>query len=179
MEKLSVLYASALFDLSMENNTADDILGQARLVRDTLHDAEILRAFVHPHISVVEKREFFGSAFTGHVHDNLLSLIFLVIEKNRETFLIPALTSLIGMIERYQKKVTAKVLSAAALDEGQVGSLKELLSNKLNKTVDVSMKVDPSVIGGPFIYVDSFYIDRTVKKRLRDLIVSMKERCGA
>jgi F-type H+-transporting ATPase subunit delta len=179
MEKLSVTYATALFDLAVEKGAADEVLAQAVFLRDTLQDAEIFRAFVHPHISAADKRGLFGSAFSGHVHDNLLNLLYLVIDKNREAFLLPALASLIGMIERFQNKVTASVMSAEALDEGQIATLKSLLSAKLNKHVDVSAKLDPSVISGPYIYVDGYYIDRTVKRQLYDLTVTMKERCGA
>ena len=178
MERLSSLYASALFDLAVEKNATDEFLSQAVMIRDSMQDPECWRILIHPHISPAEKREFFNKAFSGQIHEDLLGFFMLVTEKNREAFLLTALTALIGMIERYQNKTTATVMFASKLDGRQITAMKEMLSGKLNKNVELSLKVDPSVIGGPHIYVDGYYIDWTVKKRLRDLTVHMKEGCG-
>ena len=179
MAELSALYADALFDIAMERGAADEFLEHSVFLRDTLRDDQCRRILVHPHISDKDKREFFRTALEGHIHADLLSFLYLVIDKNREAFFLPALTELIGRIERYQKKVTARVVSATALDNKQIAELKAILSKKLEKQVEVSCKVDPSLIGGPYIRADGYFIDRTVKTRLRDMTASMKERCGA
>jgi len=179
MERLSSLYASALFDLALERGEVGDFLEQTVLVRDMLMDTTYKRVLVHPHISASEKQELFCGALAGHINSDLIVLLFLVTDKNREVFLIPALTALIGLIERHMKKATAKVSFATALDEKQLAEMKEILSDKLGKTVEIDLKVDPSIIGGPYIYVDGYYIDWTVKARLRDLTVHMKEGWGA
>ena len=179
MERLSILYASALFEIALEKGIVDEFLDQASLTRDMLQDAGCQRILEHPHISEQEKKEFFRMAFAGHIHDDMLGLLFLVAEKNRENYLLPALTALIDMIKRYKRQVTASVFTAETFDGKQVSAMKEMLSRKLDKTVDISLKVDPSIIGGPYIFVDGYYLDWTVKKRLRDLTVHMKEGCSA
>jgi len=175
MERLSVIYASALFDLALQQDSIDDFLEQAVFLRDALSDEDCQRVLVHPQIPATEKQEFFRSAFEGKIHDNLLGFLFLVAEKNRETRLISALDALIGNIERYNKIVTARVLSAAPYEEKQAEELREILSHKLNKYVKLQLSVDPSLIGGPYIFVDGYYIDWTVKRRVRDLSASLKE----
>jgi F-type H+-transporting ATPase subunit delta len=179
MERLSVLYASALFELAVEKGSADRFLDQAILVRNTLQDADCQHMVVHPHIPATEKQNFFKKAFAGRIHDDLLGFLFLVTEKNRETYLLSALTELISMIERYKGKITATVYFAAPLDKKQLTTMKTVLSKKLNKDVDLSIKIDPTIIGGPYILVDGYYLDWTVKTRLRDLTVYMKEGCSA
>ena len=179
MERLSILYASALFDLALEKGLADKFLDQAILIRDTLQDKQCQCMLVHPHIPATEKQKFFSKAFNGYVHDDLLSFLYLVTEKNRETFLLPALMALIDMIERYKGKTTAKVYFASALTKEQLTVMKKKLSGKLKKDVEISLKIDPTIIGGPYILVDGYYLDWTVKKRLRDLTVHMKEGCSA
>ena len=175
MDKLSTIYASALFDIAMQKDVVDEFLGQAVFLRDSLNDPDFRHVLVHPQIAAAEKQELFRTAFSGQIHDDLLGFLLLVTDKNREAYLIPALDTLIGLIERHNKKVTAKVLSAAPYDENQAESLKNILSEKLEKHVKLDMKVDPSLIGGPFIFVDGYYIDWTVKKRLHDLTSSLKE----
>ncbi|MCL2820101.1 MAG: ATP synthase F1 subunit delta [Oscillospiraceae bacterium] len=175
MERLSVIYASALFDIAVKLNAVDDFLRQAIFLRDSISDDEFQKVLVHPQIPASEKREIFRSAFEGKIHEDLLGFLYLTADKNREAYLLPALKGLIGFIERHNKIVTAKVLSAAPYDEKQAESLKKTLSEKLSKHVELDLKVDPSLIGGPYIFVDGYYIDWTVKKKLRDLAVNLNE----
>ena len=179
MAKLSANYAAALFELAVEDGAENDFLEQAVLLRDLFKDAGARRVLVHPHIPAAEKRSFFGEAFAGKLHKDLLSFIFLVVDKNRENYLLPALSDLILLIERRQRKTTAKVVSAEAPDGKRIAALKKLLEQKLNKQVEITVKANPAVIGGPYIQVDGYFIDRTVKRRLRDMTADMKERCGA
>ena len=179
MERLSALYASALYKIALEKNAVDDFLAQAEFLRDVLKEPDCHRVLVHPQISANEKREFFKKTVGEHIHEDFLGFLYLVVDKNREAFLIPALEALISIIKRHNKIVTAKVMSAAAYDNEQAEELRAMLSKKLGKHVELSMKVDPALIGGPYIFVDGYYIDWTVKKRLRDLTVSMKEGCSA
>jgi len=178
MEKLGSLYASALFDLALENGTVDAALEQAVLLRDAIEDEQYSRMLTHPHITAAEKQELLRTAFAGHIQDDLLGFLFLATEKNREVCIIPALSGLIGMIERHMKKTTANITTATELDDNQISEMKEMLSEKLDKTVDISLNVDPSIIGGPYVFVDGYYIDWTIRTRLRDLTVHMKEGCG-
>jgi F-type H+-transporting ATPase subunit delta len=179
LERLNVLYATALFSLALEGGAVDEFLGQASLLVDSLQDEDCQRMLVHPHISSTEKREFFRRTFSEYLHTDLLGFLFLVVDKNREAFLVSALMALIEKIKHHKNIVTARVLLASEYDEEQAAAMKDMLSKKLGKTVELTMKVDTSLIGGPYIYVDGYYLDWTVKKRLRDLTVHMKEGCSA
>ncbi|MCL2391420.1 MAG: ATP synthase F1 subunit delta [Oscillospiraceae bacterium] len=179
MERLSVLYASALFDLAKGHNKLDEFFEQAVYLRNALQDEQCQRILVHPHITAAQKHELFKKAFSGHVHEDLLGLMFLTADKNREAFLLPALDCLIELIRRHKGIITAEVSSAVAFDEQQAETLKRVLSEQLHKSVELELKVDSSLIGGPYIFVDGYYIDWTIKKKLRDLTVYMKEGCSA
>jgi len=175
MERLSFLYASALFDLAVAHGQIDEFLSHATLLHDALSDSEMQLILKHPHISASEKNEFFKKAFSGHIHTDLLSFLFLAADKNRENYILPALLALIEMIRQRKGIVMAHVSSAVALDDVQADDLKGLLAQKLNKSVELDLKIDSKLIGGPYIFVDGYYIDWTLKKRLRDLTVHMKK----
>ena len=175
MERLSVIYASALFDIALQQDAVDEFLKQAIFLRDSLSDPDFQNVLVHPQIAAAEKQEIFREAFSDQIHKDLLGFMYLTADKNREAYLIPALKALIELIERHNKIVTARVTTASPYNEQQAESLRVILSEKLNKHIDLDLKVDPSLIGGPYIFVDGYYIDWTVKKRLQDLTGSLKE----
>ena len=179
MERLSVIYASALFDIALQKDAVDEFLSQTVFLHDTLSDTDFRHVLVHPQIPAAEKHSIFRDAFSEKINEDLMGFLFLASDKNREVYLLPALKALIGLIERHNKIVTARVLSAAPYDDKQTESLRAILSKQLDKQVRLDLKVDPSLIGGPYIFVDGYYIDWTVKKRLRDLTIYMKEGCSA
>jgi len=63
----------------------------------------------------------------------------------------------------------ARVISATELSESQASAITNMLCKKLNKQVEISLNIDPSVIGGLYIHVSGIIIDRTIKKQLADL----------
>ena len=174
MAGLSTRYATAVFELEKESGTVDESLAQAIFLRNTLNDAECSKIISHPHISAAKKIEFIKKAFTGNFSENLLGMVYLAINKNRESFLVPALDVLIEMINAYKLKTTAQVVSAVALTETQLSALKATLTKKLNKQVDIAAKVDPSVIGGFSVFVDGYLMDRTIKKQFSELNKKLK-----
>jgi F-type H+-transporting ATPase subunit delta len=176
MATLSAQYAKALFELALEQGLTDAFLAQAVLMRTCFKDAECRRALSHPLIPSAEKRALFAKAFAGNLHDDMLGLLSMVIDKGREAELVPALGKLIDLIEGHQKKLRANVLTASPMDKKQISDLEALLSDKFSRQVTVSTKVDPSLIAGPYIRIGGYLIDMTVKKRLHDMIGSMKER---
>ena len=174
MAELSARYAAALFDLAMESGASGEYLEQAVFLREALSGAECKGILSHPNITAEQKREFLRGAFDGNIHDGLLGFLYLATAKNRERFIIPALTAFISAMEDQLKRATANVTSAVALSPDQISALRQALSSKLNKQVDVSLKVDPSLIGGMYIHVDGYFIDRTIKNQLRDMKVNLK-----
>lgn len=169
MASLSAVYADALFDLAMEKGEGAEYMSQAIVLRDALKDPECAAMLSHPHISAAQKRGFFEKILSGHIHDNLLGFLFLAVDKNRETFIVPALDELIRKIEQSWRKTTANVVSAHPLSEEQISTLAAKLAKKLDKEVSVNVIVDPSVIGGIYVHVDGHLFDRTIKTQLREL----------
>ena len=174
MADLRVRYATALFALSQEKGMVPEFLKQAQYLRDTLDNEEVKRVFTHPRISAAEKFAFFDNTFSRDIHEDLLGFLHLVIAKNREAFLLPALSALVDMIKDHQNQTTARVISAIPLSDAQASELKGLLSRKLSKEVDLAVIVDPSVLGGFSIQVDGFYFDRTVKSLLKEMKDTVK-----
>jgi F-type H+-transporting ATPase subunit delta len=175
MAELSARYAAALVDLAIEDGALDEVLGQAFLVRDVLMTDGCLGAMKDPHISKAEKCRFIDEVFTGALHKDLYGLLRLLVEKSHENFMIDAVSGFIAKAEEHNGKTTAVVVSAAELDGNQVESLKAVLSKKLDKQVEINQRIDVSLIGGLYILVDGYLIDRTVRKQLKDLRDSIKK----
>jgi F-type H+-transporting ATPase subunit delta len=175
MADLGKRYATALFELSAEQGLLAQYLDQATFLRDTLAGEECKAFITHPRVSGTDKRAFFDRVFSGHIHRDLMGFLHLAVKKNREDFLLPALSQLVEMIRQHHNQTTARVVSAVPLTNEQLTRLAALLTRKLNKKVDVQVLIDPSVIGGLSIQADGYYIDRTMRHLLRDMKNEVKQ----
>lgn len=174
MADLGIRYATALFDISQESGLLNDYLEQAQLVRDNIVSEEAQRVLTHPRITSEEKFAFLQKAFGEHIHQDLLGFMRLVVSKNREAFLLPALNKLVEMIKTHKRQTTARVVSAVPLTDEQASQLTMLLAKKLGKQVDIAVLVDPTVIAGISIHVDGYFLDRTVRTMLKDMKENLK-----
>jgi len=178
MAELSARYATALFELSLESDNVDECFEQATLAFDALKTNESRSVMEHPHISSEEKRSFLHEIFSGGLNQQLSGFLHLLIAKNRESIIPSALERFIHMVDSFKGRTKANVVSALKLDEHQVLSLQNTLSKKMGKQVEMNLEVDPSLIGGLYIYADGCYINRTIKEQLDDMKKSIKDRGG-
>ena len=179
MAEVSVRYGVALYDLVMESGELDECLKQAHMVRDVLLKPESRQLMAHPHIPAEEKRYLMQSAFSGGLHDLLTGFVSLLIARNRAEFLADSLAEFIKLGNRAQGRIEARVVSAVELDDMQILAVRRLLSRKLGKEAEISLEVDPTLVGGFAIYVDGHCVDGTVKRRLRDMRDSIVKGGGA
>ena len=75
-------------------------------------------------------------------------------------------------------EIIVSVISAVALKQAQISALETLMSKKLNAPVELSLTVDPSIIGGLSIRAGGYLLDRTVRTQLRDMKVSVMNDVG-
>ncbi|NLV86101.1 MAG: ATP synthase F1 subunit delta [Clostridiales bacterium] len=169
MAQLKDRYASALFDLSMESGRPEKHMEQALLVQRALEVDGCEEFLAHPHITNEEKYEFLQKLFAGKISDDLMGFLYLAVDKSREQTIAPALASFIDMLSLHSGKVTASVVSATALSQKQLSDIGKLLSQKLDKQVEIEAQVDPALIGGFYIHVEGRLIDRTVRTQLNNM----------
>ncbi|MGI6161242.1 MAG: ATP synthase F1 subunit delta [Christensenellales bacterium] len=174
MAELKDRYAAALFELSLESGMLEEHAKQAAIVRDALENERLQSFMQHPHIPDAAKRELLQSLFKDGVSDDLMGLLFLAISKSREAMIVPALTAYIDMKNRHTGKMVASVVSASQLSERQLSKLHAVLSEKTNKQVELLPRVDASLLGGFYIHLNGYLIDRTVRTQLSNMKESLK-----
>ena len=68
-----------------------------------------------------------------------------------------------------ENKVKVTVTSATAVDGALAEQIKKALEQKLGRTVELTLTVDASLIGGAIIQADDRVIDGSVRTRLQRL----------
>ncbi|MFO6448505.1 F0F1 ATP synthase subunit delta [Erythrobacter sp. NE805] len=169
-------YASALFDLAAENGKVTAVEKDLATLGAALGDSGDLAALTtNPELS----REVQGKAMAAVAKKLKISGLttnFLgVLAANRRLAKLPAIIAAFKAIAAAQRgEVTATVTSAHPLSDDQIAALKTKLTAREGRTVMLSAKVDPDLLGGLVVTIGSQRIDASIRTRLNSLAKAMQ-----
>ncbi len=98
--------------------------------------------------------------------NNLLTIL----EKNKRFILLPEIASLfIKQLSQSNSVVLTEVVTAKELTQDNKDSLTKALEDKFSKKIDLTEKVDKSLLGGVIIKFGDSVIDTSIKGKLEQL----------
>jgi F-type H+-transporting ATPase subunit delta len=170
-------YATALFELAEESGRIDAVAQDLSSFAEIMSESEDLSRLVSsPAISRDDQSKAMAAVLEKAGADDLVKKFIGVVAGNGCLFALPAI------IERFMAdlaarrgEVSAEVVSAVSLD----GKLENEVRSAIAKVagsdkISLSMRVDPSLIGGLVVRVGSRMIDTSIKTKLNRLEMTMK-----
>jgi len=169
-------YASALFELASEAGTVTAVESDLDTLGRALAESADLRALTtNPEIG----RGAQGAAIDGVAGvlgiSELTKRFLGVLAQNRRLAQLPKVVQAFRAIAAAQRgEVTAEATSAHALTDAQIEQLKQKLTAREGRTVKLTTKVDPDLLGGLVVTIGSKRIDGSIRTRLNSLAQAMK-----
>ena len=167
--KIPVRYARALFRSALEKNITDKVNSDLAFVSDVCILPEFKEILENPVIKASDKKRVFAKLFEGRVEKITMSLIDLVINNGRESYL-PAIARVFRSETMSHSGITECLLTTAVqVDEIIKKQIKDLISSVFNTTVSLTENIDEEIIGGFILRIDDNYIDASVRNKLRKI----------
>lgn len=169
-------YASALFDLASEAGIVTAVETDLDKLDEALRESEDFSAVItNPEIS----RGQLAAVMAGiadHLGLSQLTKNFLgVLAENRRVAKLPGMIRAFATIAAAQRgEVQAEVASAHALTDAQLTELETKLRAREGRTVKLTSRVDPDLLGGLVVTIGSKRIDSSIRTRLNSLAQAMK-----
>lgn len=165
--KISVRYSRALFQAALEKNLLDEVTSDMKYISELLKLPEIKEFIEHPVIPPSRKSETFSKLLGGKVQDITMSLVELLVQNGRESYL-PAITRSFVSQTRKHKGITEAFLTTAVPVESSVKKeIADMIAGVFSTKVEIREVIDPDIIGGFILRVDDSYIDASVRNKLR------------
>ena len=166
-ESLARRYASALYNLAMDENILDVVFEEFSAITKLIETHNKFRYFlISPKIPTAEKKNVLQSIFGTTVSGTMLHFLFVVLDKKRQTLLSYIYSHFSSLYDNYCNRTDVLVRTAVELDSGLGDVIKQAFETKLNKTISVKRQIDPSLIGGIQIRIGNTIYDASVKKHL-------------
>lgn len=164
-------YAKAFLDMFKSAGTLDKISAELRQMADAINkNADLRKLMMHPAVSPSIKKNILDQLMEKlGISGETTSALRLVLAKGR----IGIVESIAVEFEKmsYEEMGLAKALvtSAMELDEDDRNRLAEKLTKLTGKKAILTVKVDPSLIGGIIAQIDSAVYDGSVRNQLEAL----------
>ncbi|ANY20301.1 ATP synthase subunit delta [Tsuneonella dongtanensis] len=169
-------YASALFELASEAGTVTAVESDLDTLAAGLDESADLRELTtNPQIGRSAQGQAI-EAVAGALGLSDLSKKFLgtLAANGRLSKLGDMIRAFRTIAAAQRGEVTAEVTSAHALTDAQIDQLKTKLTAREGRTVKLSTKVDPDLLGGLVVTIGSKRIDGSIRTRLNSLAQAMK-----
>jgi ATP synthase F1 delta subunit len=175
MEEIARVYAEALFDVAREKGKLDEIREELGQFADTLDgDRELQVFFFSPYFSSAEKRDGIEKAVIG-ADPEFVNFLELLTEKHRMPVIFRIRRQFDDLWKKENRKLDVTVTSAIDLDPEVVGRISSEIQKQTGQTVELSSRVDDSILGGIVLQVGNMVLDASIRNRLEKLRKNVAE----
>ena len=166
MSEIAKEYGRALFELAREDGIEDEISEEVACIADLFKkEPAYLKLLKTPGIPVSEKTEAVKTAFRG-CREVLLNTLCLLISRGYAREIPETLGVYLSLRREARGEVEALVETAQPLTQEEKKALTAALSKKSGKTVLLTERVNPALLGGARVYLEGRLLDGTMRRRL-------------
>ena len=178
-QQLGDIYAKALLGMSEKTGQTDRIISELTNVVGLLDKLPKLRSVLEsPRIGFQEKEKLLDKSLAGKVSKEMLNFLKIVGAKGRFDCLPAISESAQRMHDELANRVRANIITAKAIDDQTRDQVAKRLADVLGKKVEVTTRVDPSIIGGMVVRVDDTVYDGSVVNQLSQFRSQAMKRAG-
>ena len=163
-------YARALLDVAVkETADLDRVERELASIVDLFAQHKVLsQVLLNPVVPVPRKRAAMDALTArGRLLPMVTKLLGLLAERDRLVLLPDLLAAYRDRLLDYRNVVRAEVTTTVPLRDDQVKAIETNLARASGRTVSLSTKVDPSIIGGVVTRIGSTIYDGSVTRQLQ------------
>jgi F-type H+-transporting ATPase subunit delta len=169
MAEAARVYAEALFEAGKDKGKLDAVQSQLAQFVDAVDPSRELQVFLFsPYLSSQEKKKGLERSISG-AESELTNFLELLIEKGRIPEIFRIRRQLDELWKHENKRIDVTVTSAVELDEAVVKKIGTEVERQTGEQVELSSRVDDSILGGIVLQVGNMVLDASIRSRLEKL----------
>ncbi len=163
-------YAKTAISLAIEKNKLEDLFTDILYIKEVCNvSSDFIQFINNPIINSDKKSKTIQTIFDKKISTFTLDFLNLVFEKNREKLVPEISNEIIKQYHLHKGIIAVTLTSAYAIDDKEKNDLKLVLQKQLNKTIELTEKIKPNLIGGFILDVDGKQLNMSVSNRLHTL----------
>lgn len=182
--RISVRYAKALLEVAQKNGSADNVYKEMETISNSFFAVpDLKRAMKNPHVTPDQRKQLLLSAAgneSSPVSSEFSKFVDLVIDRKRESWFHSISLVFQDLYRKDNNIVIGKLTTAVEASEQVKEKMKALVAQianlPLGGKVEFISEVDPKLIGGFQLQVESNLLDASVASQLQNIRKTLIEK---
>lgn len=168
-------YALAMLKVAQKLNAAEEVYQKMKLFEQNyISHPDLHKALLNPILSFRDKEQLLTTAIGIEPGTLYLRGIQLLLKNHREMYI----RSICLMYQKLYRQVyqigRVKIITAAELEPTIINRIKKLVTDRTSKQIEFVERIDPSIIGGFILRVNSRQLDYSVSGELKAVAKNLK-----
>ena len=170
MTQVGNVYGEALYDLAQSEGLDVQILGELNVLNASFcQEPDFLRLLAAPNVPKEERCQILDSSFRGNVHPYVLNFLKILTEKGYPRHFSDCCEAYRNRYNQNHGILPVRAITATPLTESQSVRLCAKLQAITGKTIELTNRVEPAILGGVRLDYDGKQLDDTVSHRLESI----------
>jgi F-type H+-transporting ATPase subunit delta len=171
--KVAARYAKALLETSIEKGIVDQVANDMNHLHETQEqNRELVSLFNSPIVGADKKIDILKEVFTAF-EPTTADFVELITKNGRENHLPEIAASFAEQVREHKGIVLIEIISATALNEETRNTILTKVQANVKGTLEVTERIDESIIGGFIVKMGDRRIDASVSNQLNKLKQSL------
>lgn len=168
--RIASRYAKSLIDLSVEHNKLEKTVQDINDLLGTVASSRELMSMLKSPVIRGDKKAVVLEKVFAAGFDPLTSLfVKTIVKKGREAYLVQIAEEFLNQYNELKNITTATVTTAVPVDEATLSAIRAHIESETHKTVQITARVDPKIIGGLVIKMQDNLYDASIAKKLNSI----------
>jgi len=165
---ITARYAKAFYQLGEEEGKIEILRSDILLLDETMKDMpEFLRFLESPIVKESAKMAIYNEIFSDKVDRLTVNFLILLTQNKRESYL-PSICRFFLQLYKEQKGIKDGLITTASpLNKKQLDQIHILIKRLFKIDIELTEKVDSSIIGGFKLRIEDQQIDATVASKIK------------
>lgn len=164
-------YAKALYKLALEHGDSTKLYDAMKLgAASFVANPDLQKTLANPFVSREDKQSLLLAAVGPDVDKDYQSFVRLVLDHGRENFAHRMMLDYQKIYRRANNISQVEIITAKNMPEDKIRRIKDLISGSFpGRSFEYTLKIDPKIVGGFVIDVDSVRMDASISNGIEQL----------
>lgn len=170
MTQTAKIYGGALYDLARDEQLSSAMLEELTALNSAFHEApDYLKLLSTASISKEERCGVLETDFGGKIHPYVLNFLKILTERG-------SIREFDGCCKEFRRRyhedngiLEAVAITAVPLSDALRQKLLQKLAAVTGKEIELTVRTDPSILGGIRLEMDGTQLDGTIRRKLDDI----------
>ena len=176
MLEIAQNYASALLSIAIDENKVIDYQKEVKELSKIIRDNPDFLLLLDSRFLTISKRKEKVSEILVNFSSDVINFIKIIVEHNRVNYLEDILQAFNTLCNENQDIVEGLVYTAFPLEEETLLKIKKKISQIENREVDLITRIDPSLIGGVKVVINSHVYDGSIKNQIEKMQIDLSRK---